>query len=439
VRAPIPLLLATSVLTALVGGCATSHRDRAWLDDELRARLGEGTRGAEASELPGDATLEDGIDEREVVRLTLWRSPSLAAELTRIDAARATLDEASRPANPQLNIMGPIGPITAVATLLVPLESLWQLPQRTEASARDADAVAESVLMRALDLVRDARLLHAELGLAEDRHTVRAELSAVGAELARLGEVRARVGETSLLDASVLAADARAALDAEDAARTERENARARLAAALALESEGLVARFTNDEVPVEIALDQLLLVARSSRPDVRSAEQALAAAAARSGWERSRVLALGALVEGQWSEAVGPALRLGARVDIPLFGTNPGGIGRADAEVARAAAQLEVMRQTVTLEVTVARARLLQAARSREAFEGEVLVSLDEALRVATSAFESGEETYLVVLDVLRRSAEARLRHADLVAEARRARAELERAIGARLEESPP
>ena len=49
-----------------------------------------------------------------------------------------------------LSVMGPIGPVTAVATLLVPLESLWQLPRRTQAAARAADVAGEAVLMRAL-------------------------------------------------------------------------------------------------------------------------------------------------------------------------------------------------------------------------------------------------------------------------------------------------
>lgn len=415
-------------------GCASSHRDRAWLDDELRDRMGATTRGDEVEDLPDHVGLEDGLDEREVVSLTLWRSPTLVAELTRIDAARATLDEASRPANPQLTLMGPLGPINAAATLLAPLESLWQLPQRTEASAREADATGEAVLMRALDLVRDARLLHAELGLAQDRVTVRTEMSAVSAELARIGEVRARVGDISGLEYNLLAADARTALDAQDAAQTDRANAQARLAAALAMGSDELTATFSSDDVPAALALSELIEVARSSRPDVRSAEYAVAAAAARAGWERSRVVALAAQVESQWNNS-SVAFRVGGRIELPIFGANPGGIGRADAEVARASAQLEVVAQTVILEITVARARFEQATRSRAAFEADILTSLEEALRVATSGFETGEETYLVVLDVLRRTADAQLRHAELVAESRRALAELERAIGARLE----
>lgn len=427
-------------LAALAVGCASSSRSRAWVDDELRSRLGASTSGDHASPLPPGVSPGDGLDEQEVIAIALWRSPTLRVELTRIDAARATLDEAGRPANPQLSVMGPIGPVTAVATLLVPIESLWQIPQRTEAAARDLDVAAESVLMAALDLVREALVLHAELGLAQDRAAARAELADVSTEMARIGRVRVEVGDTSALDGAVLAADARTALDAADSTRSEVLNARARLLARLALDDEeGVAAVFSRQELAGVPEVSALVAVARASRPDVWSAEHAIAAAAARAGWERTRPFNVAALVEGQWSDAIGPSLRLGGRIDLPIFGANPGGVGRAEAEISRATAQLDVVARSVVMDVSVAHTRLEQAARSRVAFEEEVIPALEEGLRVATSAYEEGEENYLMVLDVLRRLGDARLRHAELLAEARRARAELERAIGARLDAESP
>ncbi len=415
--------------------CATSFRDRAWLDRELRERTGASTREG-ASELPGRVTFEDGLDEAEVVSIALWRNPSLRAELTRIDAARATLDEAHRPANPQLSAMGPIGPISAVATLLVPLESLWQMPSRTTMAAREADFIGETVLMRALDLVRDARLLHVELGLAADRAEIRHELAQVAVEVARIASVRAHAGDISPMEERLLSADAEVNLDASQVADAEVSLARARLMAQLALdESVGpLDATFSSDEItPPDLPV--LVAIARAARPDARAAEFSIDAAAARAGWERSRVIAFGALVEGHWSAADGPSLRLGGRVDLPVFGANPGGIGRADAEVERAAAQHELVARTIVLEVTTARVRRMQATRSRQRFEREVLPALDEALEMATRSFEAGNDSYLIVLDTLRRTGEARLRRAELIAEERRALGELDRAIGARLQ----
>ncbi len=96
--------------------------------------------------------------------------------------------------------------------------------------------------------------------------------------------------------------------------------------------------------------------------------------------------------------------------------------------------AQHEVVARTVVMEVTSARARALKRAARASDSETGVVPALEEALAVAKHSFESGDETYVVVLDVLRRVGDARLRLADLVAEQRRARCELDRALGARL-----
>lgn len=426
------------LLCTAVAGCATSHRDRAWLGREIEERTGAATRAGATDELPAGVNVGDGVDEAEVVSLALWRNPALRAEMARIDAAMATLDEASRPANPQLTVMGPIGPISAVATLLVPLESLWQMPSRTKAAAREADAAGEAVLMRALDIVRDARLAHVELGLALDRAAVREELAKVASELARIAAARASVGETGPLEERVLMADATTAADASDSAGTEVAIARARLFAQLALDAPtGARATFAT-EVTAAPALPALLEIARAARPDARSAALAIEAATARADWESARVFSLAAIVEGHWSQKDGPAMRVGGRADLLLFGPNPGGPGRAEAEIERLTALHEVVARTVVLEVSVAHARLEQATRSRKRFEEQVLPALDEALQSATESFEAGDTTYVAVLDVLRRVGEARIRRAEIVADQRRALSELDRALGARLDRAP-
>lgn len=428
------------VFCVAFAGCATSFRDHVWLDRELLERTGGSLRGSSEQELPPNVHLDDGLDEAEVASIALWRDPSLRAEVTRIDAAFATLDEARRPANPQLSVMGPFGPVSAVATLLVPLESLWQIPARTEAAAREADVAGEAVLMRALDLVRDARLLHVELGLAGDRVLLRTELETVALEVARIAAVRASVGDISPMEERVLSADARSSTDASDSAGTDLSLARARLVARLAIDGAdaGTLRATFGTDIATPPGLAELVAIARAARPDARSAELAIAAASARAGWERSRAFVFGAMVEGHWAQSAGPALRLGGRAELPIFGANPGGVGRAEAEAERVLAMHEVVARSVLLDVTVAHARLVQATRSRHRFEVEVLPALEDALQIATRSFESGDTNYLVVLDVLRRAGEARVRRAEFIAEQRRALCELDRAIGARLARAP-
>jgi cobalt-zinc-cadmium efflux system outer membrane protein len=93
-------------------------------------------------------------------------------------------------------------------------------------------------------------------------------------------------------------------------------------------------------------------------------------------------------------------------------------------------------LRQRVLAEVQRAHVRATQAHASLDRQRSEVLPALEEARAGALTAYELGEQPYLPVLIVLRSLVEAKLREAELLADARRAEAELERAVGARLGE---
>lgn len=423
------LLLLVGLITG--AGCSTSRRDRSWFNSEVTERLG----GHADAAVTDDGAVLVVVDDAVVVDRVLRFQPQLRAELTRIDAARATLDEASRPTNPQLSLLGGFGLISTMASLVAPLESLWQLPLRSRAAAVDVDVTAESVLMRALDLVREARVALIDWRASIARAELRASLQSTASELARIASVRARVGETAALDERLLAADAIVATDNGNVAAVDAEIARARLAQLLAIDVDRLTAPAAlveHDEATLP-ALSTLIQLARAARPDARAAAFALDAAAARHGVEVGRVFNVSALVEGHWQNSA-PAARLGARFEVPIFGANVGGLGRADADVARADAAFDVVARAVIFDVTVARARLAQAVQSRVRYEHDVLPALNDALEIAKRGFDSGDDSWLVVLDILRRVGDARLRHVELVAQQQRARCDLERAIGARL-----
>lgn len=430
-RRVLPLALAVGLT-----GCASSHQDREWYREELAKRVELRTCAATEGAFPEGVTLDDGLDEAEVVILSLCRSPALKAEVTRIDVARAGLSDSRRLANPQLSMMAPFGPVNAIATLALPLESLWQLPRRTKVAALEADATAEAVLMRALDLVRDARLLHVELGLAVETHELQRELAEVGAEAARIAAVRAAVGDIGVLEESVLNAEARSSLDRADFAATEVEAARARLVAVLGLSrGEGPELNPTYAAPLSQLPpMADLLTVAHHARPDARAAEATVAAANARVGWERTRAFALSGLVESQWGQSNGASLRVGGRADLPIFNQNQGAIAAAKARVEQAKAESEALANTIALEVALAHQRWTRARRSFERFEGEILPQLEIAAQAAESSYRTGDQPYLVVLDALGRLAQARLRLAELRAELRRAHCELERSVGSRL-----
>jgi cobalt-zinc-cadmium efflux system outer membrane protein len=427
------------VLCTLGSGCAHSDRDRAWVVEALHSRnVGQVAR-AHASTRTGDPLFEDGLSADEAVAIALAHNPTYQADLSRIDSARADLTEARRPVNPQLTLLDAVGPVSAMATLLAPLESLWQLPLRSKLAVRALESVAESLVQGGLDLARDVKLAHAACALAEQRLVIRRALSAIWRQLGQLSQQRVDLGEAAVSEALSVAAEAALADDLSAAAQNDRTLARAALRTLLGFDRAAPTFAIESSPSSAELPpLSTLATTARMARPDVRAAELSLLAAGARLGWERARVLAVAAQVEGHWTRPDTFASRLGARIELPIFGANPGGRGRAQAELQRASAALTALRQRVLLDLTQAYVSAAQGRASLARERTSVLPALESARALATQSYELGEESYVVVLDLMRRSSEARLREAELVAAVRRSDAELERAVGARLGETP-
>ncbi|QQR91313.1 MAG: TolC family protein [Myxococcales bacterium] len=426
------------IVSSALPSCASTNRNRAWVSRSLSKRTGFSIAKRDAGyRIPKGVQLSDGLDENEAVAIALYRSPRYRAELEKLGIAHGDLEDASRIDNPRFGILGPVGVIAGWATLAAPLDSLIQMPSRTEAASREIERVAEALLQSGLDLARDARLAHIERMLAEKRLTIRQELASTAADIARIVELRAAAGDVSPADP--LSAHAEAAIAEDTAAVAKRDIAisAARLATILGFDPDrvSLKMHFGSSLPKSAPPLEDLLAIARKARPDLLAAKLNIEAAAARAGIERARIVSISAQIDGQWNaqnNKVGT--RIGANLMLPIFNQNQGGRERADAGIEQARHEYIAARQRVISEVIVSNSALKQALASLERYRVEVLPALEQNLHAAKLSYELGDQPYLVVLDALRRLGEARIREVELVAEARRAHAELERTVGARL-----
>ena len=144
--------------------------------------------------------------------------------------------------------------------------------------------------------------------------------------------------------------------------------------------------------------------------------------------------MTLGAILSSKDVGTSGVLTGPGLSAEIPIFRTNAGSVARADAEVEQAARRYAARRQLVDLEVSEARAALVQALDSLADWHDRVVPSLARAAEKARLAYQSGDISYLVVLDATRQWTDAVLRDIDLTAAARRAAAELDRSVGTRV-----
>jgi cobalt-zinc-cadmium efflux system outer membrane protein len=174
-----------------------------------------------------------------------------------------------------------------------------------------------------------------------------------------------------------------------------------------------------------------LLTAAFAARPDLRAAELAMESAGKRAGWERSKVFALSGMLDANSRGKEGFEAGPGVGLNLPLFDVNQGGRARAWAEMDVAARRYVVVQQKIVLEVREAHTRLAQADESLRTWVDGVLPALVVARKGAENSLAAGEVSPLIVLEASRDLFDARRREAELIADVRRARAQLERAVG--------
>lgn len=431
-------LSATALAAGLLfaSGCATpAPVTPQHAVDQLRARTGAAPRldGTLPPGVPAGINLDDGVASDEAVAVALWNNAAFQVAVSDLGFARADLIEAGLLTNPVLSLLFPLGPKQLESTLRWPVEVLWQRPRRVAAARLAADAVAERLIQAGLDLVLSVRVAHTDLDMAIRRERLATEIAALAGRIATHAATRLDAGDISALDARAAQIDAAGAAQHAQRAAHDVTMARERLRLLLGLTGR---ADALNPTPPAATLPDcgstpDLRKTALAARPDVRAAEIGVEAAAAKLGWEKSRVLALTAVLDanGQGREGfeAGPGLDVG----LPLFSRNQGGRARAEAELQRASATYLATQQRASFEVQEALTQLEQRGQWLAGWRTAVVAPLQENQAGTERQFAAGDVSALAVLDYQRRLMDAQLRELELQADLMRDRARLERAIG--------
>jgi cobalt-zinc-cadmium efflux system outer membrane protein len=394
------LLGATAFVVAVNPVCPTRAQvDPQAAAERLRERTGAAARVAVAASpgVPAGIRLDDGLTADEAVAVALWNNAAFQVSVSELGFARAELLEAGVLANPVLSLLFPIGPKQLEATLRWPVARLA------------ADAASQRLVQAGLDLVLAVRTAHADATLATDRQQLAKETAALLTRIDTLTASRLAAGDIAELDARV--------------ARVE--------AARLGLAADAPAFEVTASSRSTCGPAEDLLREALVARPDVRAAELGVEAAAARLGWEKSRILALTAVLDANGEGREGFEAGPGLDASLPLFNRNQGARARAGAELQRASAAYAAIQQQVALELREATAQFDQASESLAAWRSSIVEPLEANVASAERSFGAGETSYLFVLENTRRLTEARVRERELDADQRRAHARIERAVG--------
>ena len=426
----LPAVLGLALLAACAGGA--DEFDRPYVSERLKERTGHGLgEGA----LPPGVSLEDGVTEEEAVAIALWRNADFAEALAELGFRRADLVQAGMLPNPVLSLLFPLGPKQLEFTAKLPLEALWLRPSRMAIAEADAERAAALLVQGGLDLVRDVRRAFAERVLAARRVELSREIASAREQLDEIAQARLRAGDAGELEASAARADH---------FRARAQVAQDLLADDLARDRLRALLGFARDTAPLEFKAGGMRELggrrearfkeALAARPDVRAAEYAIEAAGERAGLARWEFLAISGILDANNKGTKGFEAGPGVELPVPLFNQGQASRTRAEAEVERAARHYLAVRDRVALEVRAAEALHARAIEVRHERTGALDLA-DAALAATVRAEQAGETSMKSVGEARIRAAEARLQEAEAGADLRRGRAELERAVGRRLE----
>jgi len=380
------------------------------------------------------------LAEDEAVLLALWNNPAFLELLVDLKLTRADLVQAGLLPNPEIvyTFSAPEKPFKYLIEM--PIEVLWLRPIRIAAAEQENARACARLTQAAFDLIRDTRQAYADLLLARERLRVAEEAVALRTRIANLAANRLKAGDASVQEAATARTDALQAK--QDAVRIGYEiplaEARLKNLTGLAAVTAPLALATDQPDPAAEFDGEQLVAEAIAIRPDALSAEFAVQAAAERVRLAKLIWFRFLGILDSTSGRGKGTLLSPAFRVTVPLFNRNQGGIARAEAELEQAQRRKLSVQNQIVLDVRLAHARHRQARSELVVLRESVRPEVEASIRRADRAFENGNATYLIVLEITRQLIDTYNREAQLRADLRRAWADLERSVGRRLDAPP-
>ena len=410
------------------------------VSSELSSRFGEELPSTEIA--PGEALLPpgvstaDGITANEAVGIALWNNAAYRELLAQLGISNAQLFDACLISDPQFVIFFPLGPKQLEFTLYQAVDALWLRAVRVRAAELDLERVSQTMVQNGLDVIRDVRVAHADLLLAQKQAELANEAESIRREVATLTQKRLADGDISELEAMTSQVDALLAEASTQRAQYDVELARQRMRTLIGLTVYADTIDAVDEATTAENHYDAESLVntALAMRPDLRAVEIEVESSCERLRLAQRQFMSLDMVYDANGSGRRGFESGPGLRFTIPIFNRNRGGIAIAQAQYEQAEKRYVTVRDRVVLEVEAAYTQLEQAEANLQLLRDKILPTLKQAEELARRNYQNGGATYFLVLQTTGQYLDARVRELQLLADLQRARAELERSVGMRL-----
>jgi cobalt-zinc-cadmium efflux system outer membrane protein len=436
------LALAAVLVPALAQGQPVSPsttRERAGLGTEVAAYVDE----------------QGGPSAIAIVRRALRSNLSIAAARLDVGRAEARLRQALLYPNPSLDLERTTGKFTGSpdeqATSIgfaMPIELGGKRSSRIDVARAELEGARAAFAERQRQLTNEVLSSYIEALAALRELDTTATLNELDVETGNYLQTRVNEGDVAPLELSLLQVEVERLRSRRALLKGQLEAALIRLKTLASVPSgETLKLRRVFDlsegQSPAA-SIDEAVSRALERRPDIlsaraneRAAEANAKAARAQSVPDVTPFARYGSETSAFDETPVGPlkdrskSISFGVSMTLPVFNRYQGLRAEANAAVAQARAQREVLETTVRSEVTAAYRRLLGADEALSIYERGVLDRSAENLRTLRAAYQLGEYRITDLIAEQRRVVDAQREYTELLAERYRAAVDLMLATG--------
>jgi cobalt-zinc-cadmium efflux system outer membrane protein len=433
----LPSYIVWLLFILLISGCAGNiKKERNVVSDSIEERIGKRLSPLtekKVLEIPEGINLNDGLTEDESISIALWNNALFQADLAQLGFAKADLVEAGMIKNPAFSLLFPVGPKQLEWAFNLPLEVLWQRPNRVAYAKLNLQAISNKLIQDGLGLVKTVLSEYAELIKREEMAKIMGEESEIQEEMLFIAEARLAVGDISEIEAAAFRLEAFRIKESALEQKSQAEIQKVHFKTMLGIAGEDYDVNLSpenfafNDLPPVE----NLLQTAEAARPDFRAAEISVEAAGKRLGWERSKIVNLTAVLDANGQGKEGFEMGPGVQFEVPLLNWNQGGTSRASAQMNQAAKQYLVVKHQIYQDVHEAYENYITAKQLLTLLQNRTIPEAQKAVQNSQKAYEIGDISYFEFLDFKRQLLGARLREAESAANLRKAEANLRFSIG--------
>ena len=419
-----------------IGGCVSPPHnpfDRNRVSAELAKRT-EHTllnRHTSSPVIPETVEPARGLTEHDAVTLALWNNPAYAELLCDLGLSHADVLDAHQLQNPDMSILFPLGPKQLEFAVNVPLDSMLLRSSRLELAILRSKQVGNRVVQDSLNFVRDVRVAHSELLLAQDQLENAESRYQLLEKINKISESRLSAGTTGELDVMTTRIELQTAQERLERAGYDVENAQNRLKTLMGLSFSDIMIVAVEKPQQIFVAADgeDLVTVALQSRPDIWAAQYAYQAACKQSELVKWDFISTTGILSGkQNGSQVGPGLAM----TLPIFHWNGASKCRAAEELRKTCLHWEAVRQQVALDVRTAYVTIEQAENSWNRWSNELIPAAEQAVATSERAYQAGGDYLLLMLHNSQQLLDAELKKAEAASELRKSIAELERSVGA-------